>query len=68
MAHSTQNKTEKKERIYVPYGNVKKISEALECTPQMVNGALRGLRTSKLAEKIRHVALKEYEGQIIKSA
>lgn len=57
----------KQGRIWVPYGNVKKIADAFNCTPQMVNGALRGKRSSKLANKIRYVALKEYNGQLLKS-
>ncbi len=58
----------KPERIWVPYGNVTKIAKALECSNQMVNGALAGRKTSDLAKKIRYVAKKEYGGQIIQSA
>ncbi len=52
-------------RIWVPYGKVKKIAEAFGCTPQMVNGALAGRKTSNLAKRIRYVAIKEYEGKEI---
>ncbi len=53
-------------RIWVPHGNVKKIAQAFECTPQMVNGALAGRKSSELAIKIRHVAITQYGGKEIK--
>ncbi len=66
MGDSKQKKDTR--RIWVPYGNTKKIAKALNCTPQMVNGALAGRKTSKLAEKIRYVAIKEYNGHFLQSA
>lgn len=51
-----------KKRIVVEYGNVKKLSEALNCTPQMTTLSLAYKRNSILARKIRRVAVEQYGG------
>lgn len=51
-----------KKRIVVEYGNVKKLSEALNCTQQMTTLSLAYKRNSILARKIRRVAVEQYGG------
>ena len=52
-------------RIVVGYGKVKKIAELLGVTEAMVSKALRGKSNTKLADKIRYVAINNYDGQKI---
>ena len=52
-------------RIIVGYGKVKEIAELFDVTEAMVSKALRGKSSTKLANKIRYVALNNYGGQKI---
>ena len=52
-------------RIIVGYGKVKQIAELFDVTEAMVSKALRGKSSTKLANKIRYVALNNYGGQKI---
>ena len=49
--------------IVVGYGKVKEIAELFDVTEAMVSKALRGKSSTKLADKIRYVALNNYDGQ-----
>lgn len=56
-------KTEdKQKRIWLPYGNAKKIAKVFDCSVQFVSYSLSGVKTSELAKKIRHTALTQYKG------
>ena len=50
-------------RIVVSYGKVKQIAELFDVTEAMVSKALRGKSSTKLADKIRYVAVNNYGGQ-----
>lgn len=49
--------------IVVGYGKVKEIAELFDVTEAMVSKALRGKSSTKLADKIRYVAINNYGGQ-----
>ena len=49
--------------IVVSYGKVKEIAELFDVTAAMVSKALRGKSSTKLADKIRYVAINNYGGQ-----
>lgn len=46
--------------IVVGYGKVKEIAELFDVTEAMVSKALRGKSSTKLADKIRYVAINNY--------
>ncbi len=56
MAQKTKN------RIYTDRGTGVKLAEVFGCTTVTVCNALVGKLNSKLSEKIRHTAIKEYGG------
>lgn len=55
----------KKRRIWVSRENIKKLTEAFECTQTTVYNALSYHSNSYLQKRIRYVALKEYKGVIL---
>lgn len=57
----------KKTKIFVGYGKGRAIAEALNCSEVYVSMVFNGKAPdTSLARKIRHVALKEYNGVEIK--
>lgn len=52
----------KQSRIVVEHGKMTEIANLFKVTDAMVSKALRGKTTTKLAEKIRHVAIVQYNG------
>lgn len=57
----------RKPEILVPIGAKSLIAKELNCTLGTVTGALSGLRNSALVDKIRTVAIKKYQGTVIKA-
>ena len=55
-----QSRTDSK--IWVPYGNGKKIARLMGVTPECVSESLSGRRQTKTAERIRHRALNDFGG------
>lgn len=55
-------KMKEKKRIWLPQGNTKKIAALFGCTSQMVSRSTAGVVDSELAKKIRHVAMKDFDG------
>ncbi len=55
----------KLKRIWVPYGVGRKIAKIFGCSVIMVSLSLNGAKDTKLAKKIRHVALTQYGGKEI---
>lgn len=51
-----------KKQIIVKHGIQLKLSKIFKCTPAYVSQALKGKRINGNAAKIRHTALKEYNG------
>jgi hypothetical protein len=56
----------KKTLIKVPRGGVRKIARALNCSEGLVSLALNGSTDKGLTDKIRHVALTQYDGEEMK--
>lgn len=52
----------KVKQIIVDHGIQSKLAVVFGCTPAYVSLALKGKRTEGDAEKIRYVAIKEYDG------
>lgn len=52
--------------IMVPHGKVVEIAKVLGISKAMVSHSLRGQKNNELAKKIRHVALEQYDGVIMK--
>ncbi len=66
MNKNQNQSTEVLNRIYVEHGKGKQIAKALGCTPEFVSTALAGKKNTKLAKKVRYVAMKQYNGKEIK--
>lgn len=56
----------RKPEILVPMGTKTLIAKDAGCTLGTVTGALSGLRSSELVDKIRDIAIKKYGGAIAK--
>lgn len=54
----------RKPEILVPMGTKTLIAKDAGCTLGTVTGALSGLRSSELVDKIRDIAIKKYGGAI----
>ena len=53
------------EKIILPYGAGCKIAKVFGVTVGTVSNALAGRRRSELSDRIRHVALTQFGGQLI---